>query len=48
MNLAVDELETIHRLDLGRIGIRPEAERLCTQAARQADFIAWAYRRSLE
>jgi uncharacterized protein len=36
------------RLDLGRIGIRPEAERLCTQPARQAEFIAWAYRRSRE
>ena len=35
------------RLDLGRIGIRPVAERLCTDAARQAEFIAWAYRRSL-
>jgi len=35
------------RLDLGRIGIHPIAERLCTEAARQADFIEWAYRRSL-
>lgn len=36
------------RLDLGRIGIRPVPERLCTEAARQPEIIAWAYRRSRE
>lgn len=35
------------RLDLGRIGIHPEPRFLCTQAARQPEIIAWAYRRSL-
>jgi len=35
------------RLDLGRIGIRPVPERLCTEPARRAEFIAWAFRRSL-
>ena len=36
------------RLDLGRIGIVPEARRLCTPAARQPAMIEWAYRRSME
>jgi uncharacterized protein len=36
------------RLDLGRIGIRPVPERLCTEAARQPELIAWAFRRSRE
>lgn len=35
------------RLDLGRIGIRPDPARLCTDAARDAAFIEWAWRRSL-
>jgi uncharacterized protein len=36
------------RLDLGRVGIRPAAEFLCTEAAREPDLIVSAYRRSLE
>ena len=35
------------RLDLGRIGIRPDPERLCTEAARSAEVIDWAMGRSL-
>ena len=35
------------RLDLGRVGIRPDPERLCNMAARCQNFIAEAYRRSL-
>ena len=35
------------RLDLGRVGIRPEAQRLCTEPARDPVLIEWAYRRSL-
>ena len=35
------------RLDLGRVGIRPEPRYLCTPAARDPDLLAWAYRRSL-
>jgi uncharacterized protein len=35
------------RLDLGRVGIRPAPERLCTAAARNLKFIEWAYTRSL-
>ncbi len=34
------------RLDLGRVGIRPDPKRLCTAAAKHPDTIAWAYRRS--
>ncbi len=34
------------RLDLGRIGIRPDPQRLCTAAARDVGFLEGAYRRS--
>jgi uncharacterized protein len=34
------------RLDLGRIGIRPDPRRLCTDAARESTMIEWAYRQS--
>jgi uncharacterized protein len=34
------------RLDLGRVGIVPDPERLCTDAAR--DLIKWAYNRSIK
>lgn len=34
------------RLDLGRVGIRPNPKYLCTAAAKDRDTIAWAYRRS--
>lgn len=30
------------RLDLGRVGIYPDARRLCTNAARSSEFIRWA------
>ncbi len=36
------------RLDLGRVGIRPDPERLCTAAARKPTTIEWAYKRSLQ
>ncbi|MEQ8264124.1 hypothetical protein [Pseudohaliea sp.] len=35
------------RLDLGRVGIEPSPRYLCTPQARQSDFIAAAYRRSI-
>lgn len=35
------------RLDLGRVGIKPRADRLCTAAARETEVLEWAYRRSL-
>jgi uncharacterized protein len=34
------------RLDLGRIYIRPDPIRLCTEAARDPQTIEWAWRRS--
>ncbi len=35
------------RLDLGRVGVKPRPERLCTLAARDPSFIEWAYQRSI-
>ena len=35
------------RLDLGRVGIRPDPARMCTAAARDSRLIAGAYERSL-
>jgi uncharacterized protein len=35
------------RLDLGRVGIKPSPERLCTDAARDPSMIEWAYKRSI-
>ena len=34
------------RLDLGRIGIRPDPGRLCTAVAKEPATIRWAYSRS--
>lgn len=36
------------RLDLGRIGLKPAAGKLCTEAAKKPEMIEWAYKRSLE
>jgi uncharacterized protein len=35
------------RLDLGRVGIRPDPTYLCTAAARDTDMLTWSYRRSV-
>jgi uncharacterized protein len=35
------------RLDLGRVGVRPDPRRLCTAAARDPELLDWAYRRSV-
>ena len=35
------------RLDLGRVGIRPDPRRLCTAAARDPALIQWAFSRSV-
>lgn len=35
------------RLDLGRVGIRPQSSRLCTPAARDPALIDWAWNRSV-
>jgi uncharacterized protein len=34
------------RLDLGRIGITPRVEKLCTEVARDPDLLRWAVERS--
>lgn len=34
------------RLDLGRVGQRPDPQRLCTAAARDPGLIDWAFRRA--
>lgn len=34
------------RLDLGRIGVAPDPEKLCTSAARDREMIEWALERS--
>ena len=36
------------RLDLGRVGLRPRADRLCTNTAKSQFVIEAAYKRSLE
>jgi uncharacterized protein len=35
------------RLDLGRVGIEPDPEYLCTAAAKNPAIMEWAYRRSV-
>jgi uncharacterized protein len=36
------------RLDLGRIGVRPDPQRLCTAAAKEPAVIDWAFGKSRE
>ena len=36
------------RLDLGRVGIIPQPDRLCTEAARDSVMIEWTYNRSIQ
>lgn len=36
------------RLDLGRVGIRPEPARLCSEAARHTKLLSEAYKRSVD
>jgi len=36
------------RLDLGRVGVKPHPDKLCTAAAKQQTMIQWAYKRSLK
>jgi uncharacterized protein len=45
-DLTVQACWDADRLDLGRVGIRPLPERLCTPAARDPDLLEWAYVRS--
>jgi uncharacterized protein len=45
-NITVQSCWDADRLDLGRVGIKPEAQYLCTEAAKDRQLIDWAYRRS--
>ncbi|MGO9117211.1 MAG: hypothetical protein ACLQPD_06315 [Desulfomonilaceae bacterium] len=36
------------RLDIGRVGLKPVARKLCTEAAKKPEMIEWAYERSLK
>ena len=46
-NVTVQTCWDADRLDLGRVGIKPLAERLCTDTARNPETIEWAYQRSI-
>jgi len=46
-NVTVQTCWDADRLDLGRVGIRPLAEKLCTNAAKNPGTIEWAYQRSI-
>lgn len=46
-NMTVKTCFDADRLDLGRVGIRPDKLLLCTDEAKQAETISWAYRQSL-
>ena len=35
------------RLDLGRVGIKPESRYLCTSIAKEQEVIEWGYKRSM-
>ena len=47
-NVTVQTCWDADRLDLGRVGIRPEPARLCTAAAKDPRVLKWAIRRSQE
>ena len=46
-DITVQTCWDVDRLDLGRVGIRPDSNRLCTTAAREIDVLDWAYSRSI-
>jgi uncharacterized protein len=45
-HLTVQTCWDADRLDLGRVGIRPSARRMCTGEAREPSVMEWAIRRS--
>jgi uncharacterized protein len=45
-NVTVQTCWDADRLDLGRIGVEPDPQRLCTPAAQDQAVIDWAFRRS--
>ncbi len=46
-NITVQACFDTDRLDLGRVGIFPDAKRLCTPMAKMSETIEWAYSRSI-
>jgi len=46
-NVTIQTCWDADRLDLGRVGIRPSPERLCTEAARDPVMLELAYHRSV-
>lgn len=47
-NITVQACMDADRLQLGRVGIMPDPERLCTPLAKLDETINWAYRNSLK
>jgi uncharacterized protein len=47
-NITVQTCFDADRLDLGRVGKKPNAKFLCTDAAKSKEMIAWAYERSVK
>jgi uncharacterized protein len=45
-NITVQTCWDADRLDLGRVGIRPDPRQLCTLAARESTLLEWAYHQS--
>ena len=46
-NVTIQTCWDADRLDLGRVGIKPDPDRLCTEAARDQKLLEWAYLRSI-
>lgn len=46
-NITVQTCWDADRLDLGRVGITPDPERLCTKAAKRQSMIDWAHERAV-
>jgi uncharacterized protein len=45
-NVTIQTCWDADRLDLGRVGVKPNPRYLCTPAARDPEMIKWAFRRS--
>jgi uncharacterized protein len=47
-NITIQTCWDADRLDLGRVGIKPDRDYLCTKAAKDSAMIQWAFARSLK
>lgn len=47
-NVTVQTCYDADRLDLGRVGVTPDPDRLCTKAARDPEMLGWAHLRAVE